>query len=488
MKLSLLAIAVAGAAAGLATVPSSRAQSLTPADLRGIYVDSNALPISAQDSSVLVSSLTVPGVDGIVLVLGWRNIEPRMGKFTWTSLDQWMALAVAAHKKVELSIRADYHTPSWLFQPAPAGAGATPLGFSITRKPTDPTCLADTLAAPWDTAFLAQWDRMLDSVSTHLKSTGAYDDVVLLRLTGINKDSDELHLPAQSSGSSCVTDAVAIWQAAGYRPSLLLKGWDGTTGSFKKSFPDKFFSVAIIASTNPFPPIAEDGSVIKGTIPNQSLPLLDLASKKFPGHLVIQNNSLYPGVPAEAETIMSAESLKTMIAFQTNEDIKGQGAACGGKGDTTQCTDSTYLAELQTGIYPLGMSDSLRAQYIEVFALNVNASPGVILNAHNELVPAATDAVGPMPSFTPIRFDLALNYPNPFNPTTTIRYAVPFRMHVTLVVFNALGQEVATLVNGDEEAGYHTVQFGAAGLASGAYFYRLHAGDFVQTKKLLLLR
>lgn len=85
-------------------------------------------------------------------------------------------------------------------------------------------------------------------------------------------------------------------------------------------------------------------------------------------------------------------------------------------------------------------------------------------------------------------FHLQQNYPNPFNPTTTIRYAVPQRSLVTLTVFNVLGQQVATLVNGDVEPGYHEVRFDATGLASGVYLYRIQAGSYVDAKKLLLIR
>jgi hypothetical protein len=83
---------------------------------------------------------------------------------------------------------------------------------------------------------------------------------------------------------------------------------------------------------------------------------------------------------------------------------------------------------------------------------------------------------------------LAQNYPNPFNPSTTIRYSVPDRSHVTLVVVNMLGQHVRTLVRGEQEPGYHEVQFEASGLPSGVYLYRLTAGDIVRTKRLLLLQ
>jgi hypothetical protein len=91
-------------------------------------------------------------------------------------------------------------------------------------------------------------------------------------------------------------------------------------------------------------------------------------------------------------------------------------------------------------------------------------------------------------STIPVVFLLSHNYPNSFNPSTTIRYGLPNRSHVTLAVFNTLGQQVGLLVNGEVEAGYHEVKFDGAGLSSGVYFYRLSAGTYVETRKLLLLK
>jgi hypothetical protein len=85
-------------------------------------------------------------------------------------------------------------------------------------------------------------------------------------------------------------------------------------------------------------------------------------------------------------------------------------------------------------------------------------------------------------------FTIEQNYPNPFNPSTTIRYGLPQRTNVTLSVFNTLGQQIAILVNGPQEAGYHDAKFDGRNLASGVYYYRLQAGSYVQTKQLLLLR
>ena len=88
----------------------------------------------------------------------------------------------------------------------------------------------------------------------------------------------------------------------------------------------------------------------------------------------------------------------------------------------------------------------------------------------------------------PRTFRLEQNFPNPFNPGTTIRYDIPIRSIVSLTVYNILGQKVTTLVQGIQEAGYHDARFDGSELASGVYFYRLQAGSFVKVMKCLLVR
>jgi hypothetical protein len=85
-------------------------------------------------------------------------------------------------------------------------------------------------------------------------------------------------------------------------------------------------------------------------------------------------------------------------------------------------------------------------------------------------------------------FALQQNYPNPFNPTTAITYNLPSTMRVSLKLYNVIGQEVLTLANEVQRPGVHTVRLDATDLASGMYFYRLKAGNFVGTRKMLLLK
>ncbi len=85
-------------------------------------------------------------------------------------------------------------------------------------------------------------------------------------------------------------------------------------------------------------------------------------------------------------------------------------------------------------------------------------------------------------------FKLVQNFPNPFNPSTSINYSIPKNSFVTLKVYNTIGEEVAELINQNIEAGMHAAQFNASDLPTGAYFYRITAGNYSETKKMLLIR
>jgi hypothetical protein len=88
----------------------------------------------------------------------------------------------------------------------------------------------------------------------------------------------------------------------------------------------------------------------------------------------------------------------------------------------------------------------------------------------------------------PTEFSLLQNFPNPFNPSTTIKYSVPQQSQVKIKVFDVLGEEIETLVNEEKPAGTYELTWNATNLPSGVYFYRLQVGDFIQTKKMILIK
>jgi len=96
--------------------------------------------------------------------------------------------------------------------------------------------------------------------------------------------------------------------------------------------------------------------------------------------------------------------------------------------------------------------------------------------------------IEPVSRQLPSEFALYQNYPNPFNPSAVISWQLAVGSPVKLVLYDISGREVAVLVNEKQKAGYHQIEFDASNLASGIYVYRLQSGNYVQSKKMLLLR
>jgi hypothetical protein len=91
-------------------------------------------------------------------------------------------------------------------------------------------------------------------------------------------------------------------------------------------------------------------------------------------------------------------------------------------------------------------------------------------------------------SSLPTEYSLEQNFPNPFNPVTTLRFALPESGMIELSVYNTLGQKVSTLVSGMQSAGWHELAFDGSSLASGVYYYRLSAGSYQDLKKMVLVK
>jgi 5-hydroxyisourate hydrolase-like protein (transthyretin family) len=141
------------------------------------------------------------------------------------------------------------------------------------------------------------------------------------------------------------------------------------------------------------------------------------------------------------------------------------------------------------------MIENLEAKAEAEVKFTFDVSRNAIINKKDtiEFTITSPDGIMMMKQFIfsytgPTEFKLEQNYPNPFNPTTTIQYQLPQDSKVILKVYDILGSEVAALVNEEQEAGYKEVKFDAINFASGIYVYRLQAGDYISSKKMMLLR
>jgi hypothetical protein len=133
--------------------------------------------------------------------------------------------------------------------------------------------------------------------------------------------------------------------------------------------------------------------------------------------------------------------------------------------------------------------DTIRISFAFVSGDSLEGAGNTLVeNARKAIREYATTGVQQKADEIPLRVSLQQNYPNPFNPSTIISYTLPLQTLVTLKVFNVLGQEVTTLVNGINNPGINSVNFDGSNLSSGIYFYKLQAGSYTEVKKLVLLK
>lgn len=154
--------------------------------------------------------------------------------------------------------------------------------------------------------------------------------------------------------------------------------------------------------------------------------------------------------------------------YYSNEDINYELLEfVEGSGTTTEVRNYSYLHNnVKTGEH-----------YYKLVQIDFDGT-------RHEINPVTVEVSNPLPD----EYMLSQNYPNPFNPTTTIKFSLPSAGNITLSVFNAIGEEVQNLENGYKQAGSYEVNFDASKLTSGFYFYQLNAGNFKQTKKMILLK
>jgi hypothetical protein len=203
----------------------------------------------------------------------------------------------------------------------------------------------------------------------------------------------------------------------------------------------------------------------------------------------------------QGEKLVGADAIgNAEQGYSVSLSADGNTAIVGGYDDNSSCGATWVFARsgaawAQKGDKLVGDGAARPALQGSSVALSADGSTAVVGgNLDNDGLGAAwvyvlkPEGIDEEIATLPRRFSLGQNYPNPFNPSTTVKYELPTSSTVKLSVFDMLGREVIVLVSERQEAGIHEVKFDASGLSSGMYFYRLQAGDFVQARKLLLVR
>ena len=143
------------------------------------------------------------------------------------------------------------------------------------------------------------------------------------------------------------------------------------------------------------------------------------------------------------------------------------------------------VGNISSGPYNLSANQSLVFYTAIIGGLNYNDIYQNMITSRNVLNAFLTDINEKSELHSPDSYKLSQNYPNPLNRSTTIKYSIPKSSQVILKIFNTLGEEIETLVNEEKPVGTYELNWNAANLPSGIYFYRLQAGDFVQTRKMI---
>ena len=148
-----------------------------------------------------------------------------------------------------------------------------------------------------------------------------------------------------------------------------------------------------------------------------------------------------------------------------------------------------FTSGSQTGIFVDAGNPNSRSSYFNGVSWTIKSNFNFrmrVIAASNEN--SLTSIKTPKLAGVPNQYELDQNYPNPFNPSTTIKYSIEKAGSVTLKIYDILGREIKTLVNEEEPAGNYIVRFNADNLSSGIYFYSIHSGNFVQSKKMIVLK
>jgi len=339
-------------------------------DIRGIYVATR--PLVKARAATVADVAAGAGASGAYIQLQWRLIEPMPGRLDFRMLDQQVRGALAAGRKISLSVIAGARSPQWL-----QAEGARMLDFQIARG-GQRQCETISMAPPWDPVYQRRYAMMMQALARHVRELGADRAVRIVKLTGVARITEELRLPITvgRSGECGEADATARWRAAGYSSALLIKAWSMLANSVSVAFPTAVLAQDIL-ERNDLPADsmqdrAEGASDLKQDIIRAGLRL-------FPGRFAIQWDGLNKDGDLPA-TPLAAHRAGAILGWQSNMRQGFGGAGCNVRqaGPPIACSPADFAELLARGV------DS-GASYIELWPEDAARFPDAVAAADQRL-------------------------------------------------------------------------------------------------------
>ena len=331
---------------------------------------------------------------------------------------------------------------------------ATPDGGSVDRPDDEAVdSFYEEILAPYE--FTAQWDR---SDSADIGSSISDADLGIYQLVLVHDDG---------MGSSFSRDTTALRKYISYGGRILIIGLrlSSTLGG-QRDYENSF----------------KNGDFLKDICGIDSIRVAHPGSEWFIG---AEGLSDYPDIAFDFERIPSRDGQLLMDAIWTDAAPEGTDIIATFIADVGDESDfhSRPVALRESGDRP-------RWILIDFPAYNMTPETATpfLRRALNELNAPPSDIPEELKRLIPDKYQLYSAFPNPFNSITTIRYGLPTRSHVTLVVYNLMGQQVASLVDGYQQPGFHSAFLNATDIPSGLYFVRLEASGQLFTRKVMLIR
>jgi len=523
-----------------------------------------------------------PNLTGVFIRLRWDEVNSAPGVYDWTVMDREIEKAVRNGKLYNLSFKAGLGgTPSWIFNPAIAGANVVKRLHFQDDGPGDECGIPLDLGSPADPNYRKLFFDLWKAAAQRIRSHNAwFRALAYVKPSGANLFTHENRLPKHCL-SNCTICNPQVWAEQGsYTPDALYEFYSEQTAMLAAAFPDKDMSYQLIQDG--FPLVNNNGEYKAPlTLPlprgaEQTETILMRGGREHGLRFVVQHNGLqpkpqdrtpprpacpnegiHPAVPPFGEVgsgcpnrwVLQAGAAGQVTGFQTENASKNVSnpielestlqnawdnsdaifveiyeqrfweAEVGGPVLNPNASGRTIgdwanlFHERRRNDWAAKIPEPFPLTHSHVFKRTINsptanqlfyyvnpskcgagnaASFGAIVMLPNNVASVAESKEAPT------SFALQQNYPNPFrsaatsrsagNPSTTIRFSLPQREHVTLKVFDVLGREVATLVEGQMPAGEHAVTFAPRDLAGGLYFYSLRAGQITKINKALLLK